>query len=394
LSFSKTAVATIGALGLSVDCTLEDPILRSGASIGWQIFDPETSLFISEGEWHAAQKQMRMEIELPAHEGVYRIYVSPMIPDSGWAYHRGGRFLVVDAKVGPGSVVEILRSEMTTLSRLKWEGLPAGLRRSIVEPFQIISGNLNLIRSMVRRDILSRYRGSFGDVLWTFLNPILLMATYFFVFGVVLPTRFPGDPSRSGYALYFLCGMLPWLGFSEPINRAAYAILENRNFVKKLVFPVEIIPVNHVVSGLVMSMFASVIFLVILVMVRGAIPLTIFWLPVVILPQVMFTLGLCWILASFGVFARDLGQISGFLVTLWFFLTPICYPEANLPAGAIEILRRNPMYVVVHGYRRTLLESQAPELWPTLKLYLLAGFVFWVGYSLFRKLRRNFADVI
>ena len=223
MSFSRTSVASTGRLSLSVECAVEEPILRSGASIGWQIFDPETCLFISEGEWLAAEKQMRMEIELPDHEGVYRIYVSPMIPSSGWAYHRGGRFLVVDAKVGAGALVEILRSEMTTLTRLKWEGLPAGLRRSCVEPFQIILGNLSLIRSMVRRDILSRYRGSFGDALWTFLNPILLMATYFFVFGVVLPTKFPSDPSRSGYALYFLCGMLPWLAFSEPVNRAAYA---------------------------------------------------------------------------------------------------------------------------------------------------------------------------
>ena len=85
---------------------------------------------------------------------------------------------------------------------------------------------------------------------------------------------------------------------------------------------------------------------------------------------------------------------SGFLMTLWFFLTPICYPESSLPPGAIDILRKNPIYVLVHGYRRTLLESQAPEFWPTFKLYILSIFVFWLGYSLFRKLRRNFADVI
>jgi lipopolysaccharide transport system permease protein len=394
MSFTRTAVAATGALSLSVECTVEDPILRSDAAIGWQIFDPETGLFMSEGEWLPAGKQMQLKIELPDHPGVYRIYVSPMVPDSGWAYQRGGRFLVVDARVGAAAAAEILRSEMTTLTRLNWQGLPAALRRSLIEPFQTITSNLSLIDSLVRRDILARYRGSFGDVLWTFLNPILLMATYFFVFGVVLQSRFPGDPSRSGYALYFLCGMLPWLSFSEPVNRAAFAILENRNFVKKLVFPVEIIPVNHVISGFIMSLFASVVFLVVLLLSRGGIPLTIFWLPVVIVPQLLFTLGLCWMLSSFGVFARDLGQISGFLMTLWFFLTPICYPESSLPGGAVEILRLNPLYVLVHGYRRTLLEAQAPEFWPTAKLYLLSIFVFWLGYGLFRKLRRNFADVI
>ena len=393
MSFSQTTTSSTGPLSLTVECEVEPAILNSGASIGWQIFDPVTSLFISEGEWQPACKKMRMNIELPDHAGIYRIYVSPMIPEIGWAYQRSGRFLVIDARVGKAAA-EILRSEVTTLTRLKWQGLPAALRRSCIEPFQTIATNFNLIRSLVRRDILARYRGSFGDVLWTFLNPILLMATYFFVFGVVLQSRFPGDPSRSGYALYFLCGMLPWLSFSEPVNRAAFAILENRNFVKKLVFPVEIIPVNHVVSGFIMSLFASVVFLVVLLLSRGGIPLTIFWLPVVILPQLLFTLGLCWMLSSFGVFARDLGQISGFLMTLWFFLTPICYPESNLPGGAVEILRKNPLYVLVHGYRRTLLEGQAPEFWPTFKLYVLSIFVFWIGYGLFRKLRRNFADVI
>ncbi len=379
---------------MRVDCTVEEPLLRSGATIGWQIFDPETGLFMSEGDWQPAERQMHLDIELPDHPGAYRIFVSPMIPGSGWAYQNGGRFLVVDAEVSKSGTLRILRQEVTTLSRLKWQGLPAALRRSCVEPFQAIGENVSLIRTMVRRDILSRYRGSFGDVLWTFLNPILLMATYFFVFGEVLQSRFPGDPSRSGYALYFLCGMLPWLAFNEPVNRASFAILENRNFVKKLVFPVEIIPVTHALSGLIMSLFASIVFLAVLLLTRGGIPLSIFWLPALILPQLLFTIGLGWMLASFGVFARDLGQISGFLLTLWFFLTPICYAESQLPAGALDILRKNPMYVMVHGYRRVLLEGQAPEAWPLLKLYLLAIFMFWLGYGLFRKLRRSFADVI
>ena len=118
------------------------------------------------------------------------------------------------------------------------------------------------------------------------------------------------------------------------------------------------------------------------------------WLPVLLVPQLLFTLGVCWFLAALGVFVRDLGQIMGFLLTLWFFITPICYPEANLPANALLILRKNPMYVLVHGYRAILLEQHAPELLPLVKLWLVALAVFFLGHAWFYKLRKSFADVI
>ena len=128
-------------------------------------------------------------------------------------------------------------------------------------PLLTIWRNRSLIRTMVRRDILGRYRGSFGGAFWTILNPLLLMLTYFFVFGVVLQSRFASDPSRAGFALYFLAGMLPWLAFSEAAGRAPSVMLEHRNFVKKLVFAVETLPVNLVVSGLVSEFFAIVLLL-------------------------------------------------------------------------------------------------------------------------------------
>src|SRR5258708_3431445 len=180
---------------------------------------------------------------------------------------------------------------------------------------------------MSRRDILARYRGSFADVFWTVLDPSLMMATYFFVLGGVLHSRFGADTSPTRFALCFLAGMLPWLAFSEPAGRAPHVILEHRNFVKKLIFPLATLPVNQVLAGLVTELFAAVVFLVALLLIRGAIPETVLWLPVLLIPQLLFTMGLCWFLAALGVFARDLGQIMGFLLTLWFFVTPICYEE-------------------------------------------------------------------
>jgi lipopolysaccharide transport system permease protein len=268
------------------------------------------------------------------------------------------------------------------------------LPKFFAAPIRSVMENHRLIRSMARRDILARYRGSFGDVFWTVLNPLLLMATYFFVFGVVLRTRFGADHSSTSFALYFLAGMLPWLAFSEPAGRAPHVVLEHRNFVKKLIFPLETLPVNQVVAGLVTEMFAAGVFLVALLVIRGSVPLTVIWLPLLLIPQLLFTLGVCWFLAGLGVFVRDLGQIMGFLLTLWFFITPICYPEASLPGSALFILRKNPMYVLVRGYRAILLENHPPELLPLVKLWVVAIALFFLGHAWFYKLRKSFADVI
>src|SRR5579884_1778382 len=203
----------------------------------------------------------------------------------------------------------VLRSRITTLRAIRWESLRRALPFVFALPVRSLAANRGLIRSMVRRDILARYRGSFGDVLWTVLNPLLLMLTYFFVFGIVLRTRFGSDTSGSGYVLYFLAGMLPWLAFSEPAGRASWVILEHRNFVKKLVFPLEILPVVQVASGLVTEAIALLIFIGGELLLRGRIPATAVALPAMLIPQVLFTIGFCWFLAALAVYFRDLGQI-------------------------------------------------------------------------------------
>ena len=139
-------------------------------------------------------------------------------------------------------------------------------------------------------------------------------------------------------------------------------ILEHRNFVKKLIFPLDTLPVNQVVAGLGDRSCSPLGFSwPRLLMIRGAIPVSVLWLPVLLIPQLLFTLGACWFLAALGVFLRDLGQIMGFLLTLWFFITPICYPESRAcPRRSLAILRKNPMFVLVRGYRAIFLEGHAP----------------------------------
>ncbi len=372
-----------------------------GFRIGSQLIDPDTNLSIEDGPRAAPSAdlapgesgQIDFSVELPRHPGRYRVYISPMREDAGWYYKRNWPFILVDAVVADGRVVSWTHALRTA------RGLAASIAlrstgRAFTYPVINTWRNRALVRSMVRRDILGRYRGSFGGIFWTVLNPLLLMLTYYFVFGLVLRARFPGDPSRAGFVLYFLAGMLPWLPFSEAAGRAPFVMMEHRNFVKRLVFPLETLPVNLTAAGLVTYAFAVVLFLVLLLVSRGAIPAAVAWLPVLLVPQVLFTLGLCWFLAALGVYFRDLGQINGFLLTLWFFLTPICYPEASLPPQVLGLLAMNPLFVLVRCYRTILLEGSAPALGPLWKLWVVSIAAFVLGHAWFYKLRRTFADVI
>jgi lipopolysaccharide transport system permease protein len=371
-------------------------------SMGWQLYDPESSIFIEEGAWTpvsadvppGATARFDLAILFPADSGGYQVYLSHRQSPDGWAFARGERFLRIGIEAADGQL-HILKQEITTLRSLRWRRFWAGLPKLVASPVLAVVQNHRLIRSMARRDILARYRGSFGDIFWTVLNPLLLMATYFFVFGIILQTRFGPDQSRTGFALYFLAGMLPWLAFSEPVGRAAYVILDHRNFVKKLVFPLDTLPVNQVVSGLVTELFGAAVFVVGLLIVRHAVPATVLWLPVLVIPQLLFTLGVCWFLAALGVYMRDLGQIMALILTLWFFITPICYPEsAKLSPAIAAVMRQNPLYVLVRGYRAVFLEGHAPELFPLMKLWAIALALFFLGHVWFYRLRKSFADVI
>ncbi len=372
-----------------------------GFALGFHIFDAENGTLIVDGARVRPPNEIgpgermtaEFDIPLPSDLGRYHVFVSPLQEERFWFYEKNSPFLLIDVLVRNENV-HLMRVCTMTRPRLRREQWLRSLGRAFRYPVQTIWRNRSLIRTMVRRDVLGRYRGSFGGVLWTVLNPLLLMITYFFVFGVVLRARFGSDPSRASFALYFLAGMLPWLAFSEAAGRAPTVLLEHRTFVKRLVFAVETLPVNLVVAGLVSEAFALALFTLFLFIARGGVAWSIAWLPVILVPQIFFTAGICWFLAALGVFIRDLGQVIGFLLTLWFFLTPICYPEASLPPGAAPLVALNPMFVLVRAYRDIFLEARAPAFGPLWKLWLLSTVVFVAGHAWFYKLRKSFADVI
>jgi lipopolysaccharide transport system permease protein len=372
-----------------------------GFAVSYHVFDPETGTLVMDGPRTAPEgdiapgetHKFELHFDLPPEPGQYRVFVSGMQEHAYWLYQRGAEFLLIDSAVDAGrATVESFR--VATESEVRRERFLRSVRRAFTLPFKTIIRNRGLIRTMVRRDVLGRYRGSFGGAFWTVLNPLILMLTYFFVFGVVLRARFPNDPSRAGFALYFLAGMLPWLAVSEAAGRAPTVMLEHRNFVKKLVFPVETLPVNLVTAGLVSEVFGVALFLLGSYLARGYVPASVVWVPLLVVPQILLTAGLCWFLAALGVFVRDLAQINGFLLTLWFFLTPICYPEASLPGPALRILSKNPMFVLVRGYRDALLEGRAPSFHSFWKLCVISAVIFILGHAWFYKLKKSFADLM
>ncbi len=274
------------------------------------------------------------------------------------------------------------------------ETAPRPMTLSILAAPRTLWRRRSLIRSMVRRDIVGRYRGSYGGLFWTILHPLLMMLTYAFVFGVVLRARFPGDGRPGAFVLYFLAGMLPWLAFSEAAGRAPSIVVEHTSFVKKILFPVEILPVNLVLTGLFSEVFGIAIFLAGMFYFGRDLTASALMLPLILLPQFLFTAGVCWFLAALGVFFRDLGQLIGFLLTVWFFTTPICYPQASLPQAYLWIFDKNPMYVFVQAYRAVLLEGAAPAWGPLATLTVVSVLLCVAGHACFHRLKKSFPDVL
>jgi lipopolysaccharide transport system permease protein len=373
--------AAVNGTSIDLRFTIDSP-----GVLGWQVFDPETGAFLFEGEWARVEsRQVDLRIDLPSADGPYCVRVAPVEDRT--------RFIQMDAQVQDRSV-QLSAPRVTSERAIWWQQLRRAIPKAISYPLRSVWQNRRLIQTMVRRDILSRYRGSFGGTLWSILNPLLLMSTYFFVFGIVFTPHLSGDSSRTGYVLYFLAGMLPWMAFAEAVGRSPYVIVEHRNFVKKLLFPLETLPVNLVISGVVTEIIGLVIFLVGLLLIRKSIPWTVVWLPALLLPQLLLTAGLCWFLAALGVFVRDLGQIIGFILTLWLYLTPIFYAETQVPAAAAGLLSVNPMWALVRGYRSIFLESRAPDAMSLGALWLGSVVVALAGYAWFHRLRRSFADTI
>jgi ABC-type polysaccharide/polyol phosphate export permease len=252
-----------------------------------------------------------------------------------------------------------------------------------------------LIQSLVTRELKARYRGSVLGFFWSFINPLLLLVVYSFVFTVVLPGTHP--PEIEPYALFMFCGILPWTWFSSSLTEAANSLMSGGNLIKKVLFPAEILPIVAVLSNMMHFFFGLPILLAFLVWFRPTITIVeVLWFPVVVAVQLLFTLGLSLLLAALTVHFRDIKDILSNLLTLWFFATPIIYPM-HLAPGTISkaVLNANPFSHFAVSYQEILFYRGPFGHWRWL-LAVAAGSVllFLLGYFLFDRLRDSFAEEV
>ncbi len=252
-----------------------------------------------------------------------------------------------------------------------------------------------LIRSMVVREVVGRYRGSFMGILWSFFNPVFMLLVYTFVFSVVFKARWnAGSDSKTEFALVLFAGLIVFNLFSECVSRAPGLILSNVNYVKKVVFPLDVLPWISLGSAIFHTTISLLVWLVAYAIFFGLPHLTALWLPLVWLPLVLFVMGVSWCLASLGVFLRDVSQFIGVLITTLMFMSPIFYPAAALPENYRHILYLNPITPAIEMTRDVLYWGKAPDI-AMLTVYTVAAmFIAWLGFAWFQKTRKGFADVL
>jgi lipopolysaccharide transport system permease protein len=255
--------------------------------------------------------------------------------------------------------------------------------------------NRSLIHSSAKREVLGRYRGSALGLLWSFFNPLFMLTVYTFVFSEVFKARWSsGSESKTEFALVLFAGLMVFNLFSECINRAPGLILSNPNYVKKVVFPLEILPFVVLVSAAYHMLISLGVWFVAYIIFSGLPHATVFLLPLIVLPFALFIMGLSWALASLGVYLRDVSQLIGAVVTTLMFLTPIFYPASALPEAYRHIIYLNPLTPVIEMTREVLYWGKLPDF-ALLGIYWSATvLIAWLGFAWFQKTRKGFADVM
>ncbi len=266
---------------------------------------------------------------------------------------------------------------------------PAALARSLKH-------NRQLIVQMIRREVIGRYKSSVLGLAWSFFTPFIMLAVYTFIFSVVFKARWAdgGEQSNSGFAVVMFAGMIVHGLFAEAVNRAPALILSNVNYVKRVVFPLEILPVVAIGAALFHTAVSLGILLGACALYKGFVHWTAIFAPLVFLPLVILSLGLAWILASLGVFLRDVGQTTGLITTVMLFLSPVFYPLTAVPEAFRPLVMANPLTFIMGQAREVLVWGRLPD-WQGLIIYTLAASgVAWAGYAWFQKTSKGFADVL
>lgn len=254
----------------------------------------------------------------------------------------------------------------------------------------------NLIHQMAKREILGRYKGSALGLLWSVITPMVMLVIYTFLFSVVFKAKWNtgGDESKYEFAIILFAGLLTHTFLAEVLNKSPGLITGNVNYVKKVVFPLEILPVINVLCSIFNTIISIVVLLVAILLIKHDIPWTAIQLPLVLFPLMILATGLSWFLASLGVYIRDVGQSIAILTTILSFLSPIFYPVTAVPAILRPWLLLNPLTFIIEQVRNVMIWGVSANFTGLLIYTFCASLVAWLGFMWFQKTRKGFADVL
>lgn len=260
--------------------------------------------------------------------------------------------------------------------------------------FLMVGRHHNLIFQLIKRDILMKYRGSFGGLIWLLLLPLIMLGLYTLVFGVFMHVQWPGVTNQLMYSLIMYVGLIILNFFAECLSRSPGIIISNANFVKKVVFPLEIYPWVIVSSALFHAMINTAILAVFCLLLLGKIYATIFLLPLLFLPLTFITLGLSWFLCSAGVYVRDITHMMVFIMQIIMYLSPVFYSLTMLPEKFQKVLFINPLTFIIEQARSLVIFGNLPQ-WSGLGIYFVISIcIAYLGFLAFQKTKDGFADVL
>lgn len=265
---------------------------------------------------------------------------------------------------------------------------PIEISRSLVK-------NRGLLYDLVKREIAGRYRGSTFGILWSFFNPVLMLSVYTFVFSVVFEARWlGGSNSKTEFAMVLFSGLMAFNLFAENINRSPSLIISNANYVKKVVFPLEILPFVTLGSAFFHFSVSWLVWMVFHLIFLAPPPITVLLLPIALTPLIFLSLGLAWFFSSLGVFLRDIGQVIAVFTMALMYLTPIFYPASVVPPKYQNWMALNPLTANIEQVRNVMSWGLGIDWRSWLWQMILGAAVAWLGFIWFQKTRPGFSDVV
>ncbi len=249
---------------------------------------------------------------------------------------------------------------------------------------------------MTRREIKKKYQGTFLGLAWAFISPLLMLSVYTFVFAVVFKARWgtTGNENRFDFAITLFAGLIVFGIFSELVNQSPTLIIGNANYVKRVIFPLEILSIVSAGSIAFNAAMSTMILLLMQLLFKGMLPVTVVFFPLVVLPVILLGLGASWFFSALGVYIRDVGQLLGFVTTILLFTSAVFFPLSSLPENYQQLLKLNPLVLIIEQSRNVLVYGKPPDWIALAILLIVSSLAAWIGFWWFQKTRKGFADVL